>query len=108
MDRNNEKIHKTAIISQNAVIGKNVTIGPYSVIGENVKIANNNIIHSSVCISGDTDISENNEFSICSIGSIPQDLKYRGEKSKLLIGRGNTFREYCNVNLGTEIICKPS
>ena len=98
-----KKIHKTAIISQNAVIGKNVTIGPYSVIGENVKIANNNIIHSSVCISGDTDISENNEFfPFCSIGSIPQDLKYRGEKSKLLIGRGNTFREYCNVNLGTE------
>ena len=96
-------IHKTAIISKNAVIGKNVTIGAYSVIGDNVKIANDNYIHSSVCINGRTDIGEKNEFfPFCSIGSIPQDLKYRGEKSKLLIGKENTFREYCNANLGTE------
>ncbi len=97
------KIHKTAIISKSAIIGKNVTIGPYSIIGDNVKIANNNIIHSSVSINGYTDISENNKFfPFCSIGSIPQDLKYRGEKSKLIIGKNNTFREYCNANLGTE------
>ncbi len=97
------KIHKTAIISKSAIIGKNVTIGPYSVIGDNVKIADNNIIHSSVSINGHTDISENNQFfPFCSIGSIPQDLKYRGEKSKLIIGKNNTFREYCNANLGTE------
>ena len=97
------KIHKTAIVSDNAIIGKNVSIGPYSVIGDNVKIADNNTIQSSVHIDGNTDIGENNEFfSFCSIGSIPQDLKYRGEKSKLIIGKNNTFREYCNANLGTE------
>ena len=97
------KIHKTAIVSDNAIIGKNVSIGPYSVIGDNVKIADNNIIQSSVHIDGNTDIGENIEFfSFCSIGSIPQDLKYRGEKSKLIIGKNNTFREYCNANLGTE------
>jgi UDP-N-acetylglucosamine acyltransferase len=96
-------IHKTAIVSKNAVIGKNVTIGAYSIIGDKVKIANDNIIHSSVCIDGNTDIDENNEFfPFCSIGSIPQDLKYRGEKSKLVIGKKNTFREYCNANLGTK------
>ena len=96
-------IHNTAIISKNAIIGDNVTIGAYSVIGDNVKIANNNKIHSSVCIDGHTDISENNEFfSFCSIGSVPQDLKYKGEKSCLIIGKNNTFREYCNANLGTE------
>ena len=96
-------IHKTAIISKNALIGDNVTIGAYSVIGEHVKIGNNSIIHSSVCINGDTDIGENNEFfPFCSVGSIPQDLKYKGEKSKLVIGKNNTFREYCNANLGTE------
>ena len=96
-------IHKSAIISESAVIGKNVSIGAYSVIGDDVKIANNNIIHSSVIINGNTDIAENNEFfPFCSIGSIPQDLKYQGEKSKLIIGKGNTFREYCNANLGTE------
>ena len=97
------KIHKTAIVSDNAIIGKNVSIGPYSVIGDNVKIADNNTIKSSVHIDGNTDIGENNEFfSFCSIGSIPQDLKYRGVKSKLIIGKNNTFREYCNANLGTE------
>ena len=96
-------IHKTAIVSKNAVIGKNVTIGAYSIIGDKVKIANDNIIHSSVCIDGNTDIDENNEFfPFCSIGSIPQDLKYRGEKSRLVIGKKNTFREYCNANLGTK------
>ena len=98
-----KKIHNTAIISKNAVIGDNVTIGAYSIIGDNVKIANNNTIHSSVCIDGNTDIANNNQFfPFCSIGSIPQDLKYRGEKSKLIIGKNNTFREYCNANLGTE------
>ena len=85
-------IHKSAIISKNAVIGDNVTIGAFSVIGDNVKIANNNTIHSSVCIDGFTDIGESNQFfSFCSIGSIPQDLKYRGENSKLIIGKNNTF-----------------
>ena len=97
------KIHKTSIISNSAIIGDNVTIGAYSVIGDNVRIANNNIIHSSVCINGNTDIDESNQFfPFCSIGSIPQDLKYRGENSKLIIGKNNTFREYCNANLGTE------
>lgn len=96
-------IHKTAIVSKNAIIGKNVTIGPYSVIGDKVKIADNNVIQSSVCIDGNTDIGENNQFfPFCSIGSIPQDLKFKGEDSKLIIGNNNTFREYCNANLGTE------
>ena len=97
------KVHETAIVSKNAIIGNNVIIGPYSVIGENVKIANNNTIHSHVCINGKTDIGENNQFfPYCSIGSIPQDLKYSGEDSKLTIGKNNTFREYCNANIGTE------
>ena len=96
-------IHKTAIVSKNAIVGENVSIGAYSVIGDNVKIANNNIIYPSVYIDGYTDISENNKFfPFCSIGSIPQDLKYRGEKSKLTIGHSNTFREHCTANLGTE------
>ncbi len=96
-------IHKTAIISKNAIMGENVTIGAYSVIGDNVKIANNNIIYPSVYIDGHTDISENNKFfPYCSIGSIPQDLKYRGEKSRLIVGNNNIFREHCTANLGTE------
>ena len=97
------KIHKTAIIGDNCKIGNDVIIGPYSIIGDNVKIGNNNVIKSSVSIEGDTDISDSNTFfSFCSIGSIPQDLKYKGEKSRLIIGSNNTFREHCTVNLGTE------
>ncbi len=96
-------IHRTAIVSKKAIIGKNVTIGAYSVIGDNVKIGNNNYIQSSVHIDGRTEIGNNNKFfPFCSIGSIPQDLKYRGENSKLIIGNDNIFREQCTVNLGTE------
>ena len=82
------KIHPTAIISEDVVIGENVSIGAYSVLSGNVKVANNNTIHPSVCISGDTDIDENNIFfPYSSIGSVPQDLKYKGEKSSLVIGK---------------------
>tara|TARA_B110000483_G_scaffold194704_1_gene232076 strand:+ start:6439 stop:7215 length:777 start_codon:yes stop_codon:yes gene_type:complete len=96
-------IHKTAIIGSNVVIGENVTIGPYSVIDGNIKIADNNIIKSSVYITGNTDIGSSNVFHpFCSIGSPPQDLKFRNEITKLIIGSNNTFREYANVNVGTE------
>ncbi len=97
------KIHQTAIIGNNCVIGKNVTVGPYSVIEDNVKIDDNNIFYSSVYVGGNTDIGKSNIFfPFCSIGTIPQDLKYKGEKSRLLIGEANTFREHCTVNLGTK------
>ena len=97
------KIHQTAIIGKNTIIGENVTIGAYSIIEDNVKIDNNNIIYPSVFIGSNTDIGKNNKFfPYSSIGSVPQDLKYRGEKSKLIIGNNNTFREHCTANLGTE------
>ncbi len=96
------KIHNTAIIAKNTVIGSNVEIGPYCVVEEGVKIGNDNILHSSVYMTGDTDIGEGNTFfPFCSIGSNPQDLKYQGEKSRLIIGNKNIFREYCTVNPGT-------
>ena len=96
-------VHRTAIVGKNCRIGKNVKIGPHTIIEDNVKIGNDNIIKSSVYIGSNTDIGNANIFfPFCSIGSIPQDLKYRGENSKLIIGNNNTFREYCNANLGTE------
>ena len=96
------KIHKTAIIDKNAIIGDNVSIGAYTVIEGNVKIADNNEIKSSVYISGNTDIGIGNKFySFCSIGSVPQDLKFNNEKTYLEIGSNNTFREHSTVNLGT-------
>ncbi len=96
------EIHSTAIIGKNAIIGSNVKIGPYCVVDDGVKIGNDNILHSSVYISGETDIGKGNSFfPFCSIGSQPQDLKYRGEKSKLIIGDENIFREHSTANPGT-------
>ena len=96
------KIHNTAIIAKNTVIGSNVEIGPYCVIEDGVKIGNNNILHSNVFMSGETDIGKGNTFfPFCSIGSKPQDLKYQGEKSKLIIGDENIFREHSTANPGT-------
>jgi UDP-N-acetylglucosamine acyltransferase len=95
-------IHKTAIIGEDVIIGNNVTIGPNCVLEGNVKIGNNNIIYPSVYITGNTEIGDGNKFfPFCSIGSIPQDLKYDGENSKLIIGNKNTFREYSTANPGT-------
>ena len=96
-------IHDTAIISETSRLGDNVEIGAYSIIGPNVKISNNTKIHSHVNITGNTSIGTGNEiFPFSSIGTPPQDLKYKGEKNSLIIGDNNKFREYVNINPGTE------
>lgn len=96
-------IHHTSIISEKAVLGSNVTIGPYCIINENVKIGNNVNLKAHVYIDGNTTIGDDcTFFPFSSIGTSPQDLKYKGEKSKLKIGNNNVFREYVTVNPGTE------
>jgi len=96
-------IHSTAIISDTAKISDNVEIGPYSVIGPNVEIGLNTKLHSHVNLVGNTKIGKNNQiFPFASIGTIPQDLKYKGEENSLVIGDNNRFREYVNINPGTE------
>jgi len=95
-------IHKTAIIDSEVKIPPNVQIGPYCVIGSNVEIGENSIIHSHVNISGNTIIGKSNKiYPFASIGNDPQDLKYNGEKTKLIIGDKNTIREYVTINPGT-------
>ena len=95
-------IHKTAIIDKKAKISKNVKIGPYSVIGPNVEISENVEIFSHVNISGNTKIgSETKIYPFASIGTDPQDLKYKGEKNTLIIGNKNVIREYVTINPGT-------
>ena len=95
-------IHKTAIIDSNAKIAKNVKIGPYSIIGPYVEINEDVIIESHVNITGHTIIGKNNKiYPMSSIGSEPQDLKYKGEKTKLIIGDSNTIREHVTINTGT-------
>ena len=95
-------IHPTSIISSNAKIDSSVIIGPFCVIDGDVKLGKNNKLISNVHITGNTTIGENNVFyPFSSIGSSPQDLKYKGEKSYLTIGNNNTFRENVTVNPGT-------
>ena len=96
-------IHKTAIIDNKAKISQSVKVGPYSIIGPNVEIEENTTIHSHVNLTGYTKIGKNNQiFPFSSIGTPPQDLKYKGEKNSLVIGNNNKFREYVNINPGTE------
>ena len=95
-------IHKTAIINPKAKIASNVKIGAYSIIGPDVEVNENTIIHSHVSISGQTIIGKENKiYPFASVGNDPQDLKYNGEKTKLIIGDNNKIREYVTINPGT-------
>jgi UDP-N-acetylglucosamine acyltransferase len=96
-------IHQTAIISKTAQIGANVKIGPYSVIGDNVVVEDNVEIMNHVCIDGYTTIGSGTKiFPFASIGYRPQDLKFKGEKSRLVVGKNNAIREYVTMHPGTE------
>jgi len=95
-------IHQTAIVDPKAKISSNVKIGPYTVIGSNVEIGEGSEIQSHVSIIGNTKIGTNNKIhSYASIGNDPQDLKYKGEETKLEIGNNNKIREYVTINPGT-------
>ena len=96
-------IHATSIIDKNAKISKTTKIGPYTIIGPNVEIGDGAEIHSHVNITGNTQIGAGTKiFPFASIGTQPQDLKYKGEKNSLVIGKKNIIREYVTINPGTE------
>lgn len=97
-----KNIHPTAIVDNNAKIGDNVVIGPYSVIGPEVIIGDGTIIESHVVIEGETIIGKNNYiYSFASIGKEPQDLKFDGEKTRVVIGDNNKIREFVTIHRGT-------
>ncbi len=94
-------IDKTAIINKNAKVHPNVRVGPYSVIGPQVEIGENTEIKSHVSITGNTKIGKGNKiYPFVSIND-PQDLKYNGEETSLVIGDNNKIREYVTINPGT-------
>ena len=96
------KIHATAIIHPTAELDSSVEVGPYSIIGPKVRIAANTVIASHVTINGDTSIGVGNRiYQYASLGEAPQDKKYQGEPTRLVIGDHNTMREFCTVNRGT-------
>jgi len=95
-------IHDHAIIDPGAEIADDVEIGAYSIIGKDVVIESGTWIGSHVVIEGPTHIGKDNRiYQFNSLGGAPQDKKYAGEASKLIIGDRNTIREYCTFNRGT-------
>ena len=94
--------HPSAIIHPNARLADDVSVGPYSIIGEHVEIGAGSVVGPHVVINGHTTIGKGNRFfQFSSIGEIPQDKKYKGEPTQLIIGDNNTIRESCTLNLGT-------
>ena len=96
------KIHPTAIVSSDAKLAEGVEVGPYAVINGDVNIGKNTIIGPHAVIDEHTDIGVNNHiFQFCSIGAPPQDLKYKGESTRVVIGNHNTIREFVTIHRST-------
>ncbi len=96
-------IHKSSIIHSKAKVSSKAKIGPFCYIGENVSLDEGIELISNVHIEGNTKIGKNTKiFPFASIGTQPQDLKFKGEKNNLVIGQNNIIREYVTINPGTE------
>ena len=96
------EIHSSAVVNSNAEMGHGVKIGPYSSIGKHVTIDRDTVIGSHVVIEGPTHIGERNKiYPFASIGFPPQDIGYKGEATRLIIGDDNIIREYATVHRAT-------
>ena len=96
------KIHPTAIVDPGAELAADVEVGAYSIVGGAVAIGSGSIVGPHCVIEGRTTIGSGNKISqFNAIGGVPQDKKYAGEPTELVIGDGNTIREFCTINLGT-------
>ena len=97
-----KSIHPTAIIYSGAEIDPSCEIGPFCVVGKDVKLGAGNVLMSHVVMENRTTVGNGNRFfPFCVIGVVPQDLKYEGENTQLIIGNRNTIREAATLNLGT-------
>jgi len=95
-------IHSTAVVSPEANLQEGIEIGPYSVIGPNVKIGKDTVVGPHVVIEGHTEIGERCRiFQFTSIGAVPQDLKFDGKETKVIIGNNNTIREFVTIHSAT-------
>jgi UDP-N-acetylglucosamine acyltransferase len=95
-------VHPTAIVARGAEIDPGADIGPYAVIGPQVKIGPRTRVGPHAVIEGDTQIGADNRiFQFAAVGAIPQDLKYAGEATRLVIGDRNTIREFATLHIGT-------
>ena len=95
-------VHPSAVIEEGARLGRGCRIGPFCHIGPEVKLGDRVTLKSHVVVTGATDIGSDTEvFSFSVLGEIPQDLKFKGEKTKLVIGARNRIREHVTMNTGT-------
>jgi UDP-N-acetylglucosamine acyltransferase len=95
-------IHPTAVVEPGAKVDPSCEIGPYAVVGAEVVLGPGNVLSAHAIVKGHTTLGARNRvFPHAVIGEIPQDLKYRGEPTRLAVGDGNTFRECVTINLGT-------
>ena len=96
------RVHPTALVDAAAELAADVTVGPYTVIGAGVKVGTGTTIGAHCVIEGPTTVGcDNRIYSHAVIGADPQDMKYRGEPTELVIGDRNTIREFCHFNRGT-------
>jgi len=96
------KVHPTALIHPEAKLHESVEVGPYAVIGPKVRIGAGTRIGSHAVIEGRTELGERNRvFQFASVGAVPQDLKYAGEDTELIIGDDNQIREFTTLHIGT-------
>lgn len=96
------RIHPTALVDARAELADDVEVGPYAIVGAQVRIGGGSSIGAHAVICGRTTLGRDNRvFAHAALGGAPQDKKYRGEDSELVIGDGNTIREFCTFNIGT-------
>jgi UDP-N-acetylglucosamine acyltransferase len=96
------RIHLQASVAPGAKLGSGVQIGPYAVVGDGVELGDGCLLHAHAVVQGPSKIGRENSFHpFCSVGGDPQDLGFRGEHTELVVGDGNTFREYVTVSRGT-------
>lgn len=97
------EIHPSAVVHPGAVIGEGTVIGPHAVIGQHVRLGRNCRVGASAVVEGPSEFGDGNEiFPLASVGLIPQDLKFHGEPTKLIVGDHNIFREFVTIHRGTE------
>jgi UDP-N-acetylglucosamine acyltransferase len=97
------EIHAQAIVASGAKLAPGVKVGAYAIVGEEVELGEGCVVHAHATVGGPAKYGRNNVFySFCAIGGDPQDYTFRGERTELVVGDGNIFREYVSVNRGTK------